>query len=116
MLNRIVTGAHYGLRDWLIQRITAVVMVLYTLGIAGYLLMQPVLDYNAWTLLFSGNVIRTFSLLFLLSVFYHAWIGVRDIVMDYVKPVAIRLIIHVLVILTLLLYVIWSVQILWGIK
>jgi len=116
MLNRIVTGAHYGLRDWLIQRITAVVMVLYTLGIAGYLLMQPVLDYNAWTLLFSGNVIRTFSLLFLLSVFYHAWIGVRDIVMDYVKPAAIRLIIHVLVILTLLLYVIWSVQILWGIK
>lgn len=116
MLERIVTGAHYGLRDWLIQRITAVVMVLYTLGIAGYLLLQPVLDYNAWTLLFSSNVIRTFSLLFLLSVFYHAWIGVRDIVMDYVKPAAIRLFIHVMVILTLLLYVIWSVQILWGIK
>lgn len=114
MLNRIVTGAHYGLRDWLIQRITAVVMVLYTLGIAGYLLWQPVLDYNAWTLLFSSNVVRTFSLLFLLCVFYHAWIGVRDIVMDYVKPAAIRLFIHVLVILTLLLYVIWSVQILWG--
>lgn len=114
MLERIVTGAHYGLRDWLIQRITAVVMVLYTLGIAGYLLLQPVLDYNAWTLLFSSNVIRTFSLLFLLSVFYHAWIGVRDIVMDYVKPAAIRLFIHVMVILTLLLYVIWSVQILWG--
>ena len=114
MLERIVTGAHYGLRDWLIQRITAVVMVLYTLGITGYLLLQPVLDYNAWTLLFSSNVIRTFSLLFLLSVFYHAWIGVRDIVMDYVKPAAIRLFIHVMVILTLLLYVIWSVQILWG--
>ena len=114
MLERIVTGAHYGLRDWLIQRITAVVMVLYTLGIAGYLLLQPVLDYNAWTLLFSSNVIRTFSLLFLLSVFYHAWIGVRDIVMDYVKPAAIRLFIYVMVILTLLLYVIWSVQILWG--
>jgi succinate dehydrogenase / fumarate reductase, membrane anchor subunit len=114
MLNRIVTGAHYGLRDWLIQRITAVVMILYTLGIGGYLLFQPVLDYNAWTLLFSSNVVRTFSLLFLLSVFYHAWIGVRDVVMDYVNPVLIRLSIHVLVILTLLLYTIWSVQILWG--
>jgi len=114
MLERIVTGAHYGLRDWLIQRITAVVMVLYTLGMAAYLLLQPVLDYNAWTLLFSSNVVRTFSLLFLISVFYHAWIGVRDIVMDYVKPAAIRLFIHVLVILTLLLYMIWSVQILWG--
>jgi succinate dehydrogenase / fumarate reductase, membrane anchor subunit len=114
MLNRIVTGAHYGLRDWLIQRITAVVMVLYTLAIAGFLLMQPVVDYNAWTLLFSSNVVRTLSLLFLLCIFYHAWIGMRDIVMDYVKPAFIRLLIHVLVILTLLLYVIWSVQILWG--
>jgi len=115
MLNRIVTGAHYGLRDWLIQRITAVVMVLYTLALLGYWLVQPVKDYNAWTLLFSNNVVRSFSLLFLLGVFYHAWIGVRDIVMDYVKPAFIRLFIHVSVILTLLLYVIWSVQILWGI-
>jgi len=114
MLNRIVTGAHYGLRDWLIQRVTAVLMLLYTLAIAGYLLVQPVVDYNLWTHLFSNDVVRTFSLLFLLSVFYHAWIGVRDIVMDYVKPAAIRLFIHVMVILALLLYAIWSVQILWG--
>ena len=114
MLERIVTGAHYGLRDWLVQRITAVVMVLYTLAIAGYLVSQSVIDYNAWTLLFSSNVVRTFSLLFLLSVFYHAWIGVRDIVMDYVKHAALRLFIYVLVILALLLYVMWSVQILWG--
>lgn len=115
MLNRTVTGAHYGLRDWLIQRITAVMMALGTLVFAGYWLMQPVKDYNAWTLLFSNNVVRSFALLFLISLFYHAWIGVRDIVMDYVKPAAIRLFIHVLVIITLLLYSIWSVQILWGI-
>lgn len=115
MLNRIVTGAHFGLRDWLIQRVTAVVMALYSLIFVGYWLMQPVKNYDAWTLLFSSNVVRTFTLLFLLSVYYHAWIGMRDIVMDYVKPAGIRLFIHVLVILTLLLYMIWSVQILWGI-
>jgi len=50
----------------------------------------------------------------LLSLFYHAWIGVRDVVMDYVKPPGVRLLIHVLVIIALLLYAIWSVQILWG--
>lgn len=115
MLNRTVTGAHYGLRDWLIQRVTAVVMVLYTLGLAAYLLVQPVVDYNVWSHLFSSNPVRSVTLLLLISVFYHAWIGVRDIVMDYVKPAFIRLFIHVLVILVLLLYVIWSVQILWGI-
>lgn len=114
MVNRIVTGAHYGLRDWLVQRVTAVVMAVYTVVVAVHLLMQPSFGYDTWAELFSGNVMRTFSLLFLLCLFYHAWIGVRDIVMDYVKPASIRLTIHVLVILALVLYTIWSVQILWG--
>ena len=115
MVNRIVTGAHYGLRDWLVQRVTAAVMAVYAVVVAGYLLMQPSFGYDTWLELFSGNITRSFSLLFLLSLFYHAWIGVRDIVMDYVKPAGIRLLIHVLVILALVLYTIWSVQILWGI-
>ncbi|MBU1426495.1 MAG: succinate dehydrogenase, hydrophobic membrane anchor protein [Gammaproteobacteria bacterium] len=114
MVNRIVTGAHYGLRDWLVQRVTAAVMAVYTLVVAAYLLRQSSFGYDTWIELFSGNIMRTFSMLFLLSLFYHAWIGVRDIVMDYVKPAGIRLLIHVLVILALMLYVIWSVQILWG--
>jgi len=114
MVNRIVTGAHYGLRDWLVQRVTAVVMAVYAVVVAGYLLLQPSFGYDTWLELFSGNITRSFSLLFLLSLFYHAWIGVRDIVMDYVKPAGIRLLIHVLVILALILYMIWSVQILWG--
>jgi len=114
MVNRVIVGAHYGLRDWLIQRITAVVMAVYSVALAGYLLLQPYLNYDVWTGLFSGQPMRTFTLLFLLSVFYHAWIGIRDIVMDYVKPASVRLVIHVLVILVALLYTIWAVQILWG--
>ena len=114
MVERIVTGAHYGLRDWLVQRITAVVMALYALAMAGWLLLHLGFNYDTWTILFSGNVVRTFSLLFLLAVYCHAWVGVRDIVMDYIKPAGLRLVIYVLVILALLLYLIWSVQILWG--
>jgi len=116
MVNRVVTGAHYGLREWLIQRITAVLMALYSITLGGYLLMQPGLDYAAWTQLFSGQLMRTLTLMFLLSVYYHAWIGVRNIVMDYIKIDGIRLVIEVLTILALLLYVIWSVQILWGVR
>ncbi len=114
MVNRVVTGAHYGLHDWLAQRITAVVMAVYTLFLAGNLLLQPSVDYDTWSALFSSDVVRSFTLLFLLCVFYHAWVGVRDIVMDYVKPAGVRFAIHVVVILALILYTIWSVQILWG--
>lgn len=122
MVDRIVTGAHYGLRDWLVQRVTAVLMVAYTLFIAGYVVLHSRfesnawigLDYSTWTGLFSNLVMRSFSLLFLFAVFFHAWIGVRDIVMDYVKSARTRLVIYVLVIMALLLYSIWAVQILWG--
>lgn len=114
MVNRVVTGAHYGLRDWLIQRITAAVMAVYGVALAAYLLLQPHLDYDVWTALFSSQPMRSATLLFLLSVFYHAWIGMRDIVMDYVKPAGARLAIHVLVILVSLLYAVWAMQILWG--
>lgn len=112
MVKRIVTGAHYGLRDWLIQRVTAVVMALYSVFFVSC--VGQFSDYDQWTAVFSSNVMRTFTLLFLLSVFYHAWIGVRDVVMDYVKPAFVRLTLHILVILTLLVYTLWSVQILWG--
>jgi len=114
MVNRVVTGAHYGLRDWLIQRVTAAIMAIYILVMAVFLWLQPVVDYDVWTALFSNQVVRTFTLLFMLGLYYHAWVGIRDIVMDYVKSAFIRLMIHILVILALILYVIWTVVILWG--
>lgn len=115
MVNRIVVGAHYGLRDWLIQRVTAVVMALGSSALAVYFLLHDDMGYDRWTALFASQPVRAFALLFMLSLFYHAWVGVRDIVMDYVKPAGVRLVIHVLVVLALLLYSIWSVQILWAI-
>lgn len=114
MVNRVVVGAHYGLRDWLVQRVTGVVMALGSMALGIYLLLHPDIGYGRWTALFSSQPVRAFALLFLFSLYYHAWIGIRDIVMDYVKPAGVRLVIHVLVILALLLYAIWSVQILWG--
>ncbi len=116
MVDRIVTGAHYGLASWLMQRMSAAVMACYVLFMAGWLLANPHPDYAAWAGLFSGNAMRSFTLLVLLAVYLHAWVGVRDTVMDYVKPTWARLFLYVLVILALLLYAIWSVQILWGIR
>ncbi len=114
MVNRIVTGAHYGLRDWLIQRVSGVVMAAYVLYVAGWVLFHAPVGYAAWTGLFASNVMRSFTLLVLLAMFCHAWVGVRDIVMDYIKPAGIRLAIYALAILALVLYAIWSVQILWA--
>ncbi len=115
MVNRIVTGAHYGLRDWMAQRLSALLMALYVLFIAAWVALHAPVGYQAWSGLFASDGVRTFTLLVLLAMYYHAWVGVRDIVMDYIKAAGLRLAVYALVILALLGYALWSVQILWGV-
>ena len=110
---RVVTGAHYGLRDWLAQRVTAAVMAIYTLMLAAVLLVSPPQDYASFKTLFGNQWMRVGSFLFLLSLFWHTWVGVRNILMDYVHVASARLTLEILVILSLLFYAAWSVEILW---
>jgi succinate dehydrogenase / fumarate reductase, membrane anchor subunit len=114
MVKREVIGAHYGLRDWLAQRVTAVVMAVYTVVLLVMLLRMPSFDYVNWKILWSTPWLRFATLLFLLCLFVHAWIGMRNIFMDYIKPTWLRLTLHALVILALVAYGAWAVQILWG--
>ncbi len=113
MVKRIVVGAHYGLKDWLAQRITAVVMFVYTLILGGTLIMGPSLTQAGWRSLLSGTFMRVASFLFVVSLCYHAWVGVRDIWMDYIQPVGIRLAMHTLTLLALIGCAGWAIQILW---
>ncbi|WP_322629540.1 succinate dehydrogenase, hydrophobic membrane anchor protein [Halothiobacillus sp.] len=114
MVSRVPSGDRYGIKDWLVQRLTAVVMAVYTLFMTGYLLWQPVSNFAGWQELFHSLPVRLFSLIFLLSLFLHAWLGMRDIFMDYVHATLIRLGLYALVILALVAYAAWAVRILWG--
>ena len=90
-------------------------MAFYTLLLVGFFLTQP-LSFAALQSLFHSLPVRLASLLFLFSLFLHAWVGMRDIFMDYVHPTVIRLALHVAVILALLAYAAWAVQILWSVQ
>ncbi len=113
MVNRVVTGAHYGLRDWLAQRITAVIMAVYTVILLVVLLAGQPITYGVWQDLFKQGWMRVATLLFAASLAWHAWVGVRDIIMDYIKPTGLRLSIETLVLLTVAGYLAWAIQILW---
>lgn len=112
---RLVVGAHYGLRDWLVQRMTAVVLAVYTLLLVGMLLFVRDPGYEGWARLFASTWMKALTLIALASLFYHAWIGVRDIWMDYVKPTGVRLALQVLTVLWLAACAVWSVQVLWRV-
>ena len=112
LVKRLVVGAHYGLRDWLAQRVTAAIMAVYSVIVLAVVLNKPPLTYAAWKDLFAQGWMRVATLLFAASLAWHAWVGVRDILMDYVRPDGLRLTLQILTLLLLAAYVGWAVQIL----
>lgn len=112
-MNRIVVGAHYGLKDWLAQRVTAVIMAVYTVFLLVNVLGGATASAEAWRAFMAGGFTRFFTFLFIVSLCYHAWVGVRDIWMDYLNSAALRLTLHVLTLLALVGYAGWATQIIW---
>ena len=107
-------GAHYGLTDWLIQRLSAIVMVVYTALVLGVALWNGGIDYPLWEQLIAHGGFKLASFLFMVALLYHAWIGMRDIFMDYLKATSLRLALETAVVIVLVLYLIWAASILWG--
>ena len=110
---RIVVGAHYGLRDWLAQRITAALMALFTLALVVQVLLPGELGYDKWAGIFSRQWMKVLTFVVIVSLLYHVWVGMRDVWMDYVKPVGIKLALQVFTIVWLTACAGWAIQVLW---
>jgi succinate dehydrogenase / fumarate reductase membrane anchor subunit len=111
---RIVVGAHYGLRDWLAQRITAVLMVLFTLAVLGQVLLTSgEISYDKWAGIFSSQFMKALTFSVFIAFALHVWVGMRDIWMDYVKPVGVRLSLQVFTLVWLVSCLGWAIQVLW---
>lgn len=115
MVNRKLTGAHYGLRDWAMQRVTAVVMFLYTVLFVVFLLCMAGADnYSQWQALFGQTWVKVFTQVTLIALLLHAWVGIRDLWMDYIKPFGLRLFLHSATIVWLVGCAVYSVKVIWG--
>lgn len=110
---RTVVGAHYGLRDWLAQRITAALMALFTLALIVQVLLPGEMGYDKWAGIFSRQWMKVLTFVVIVALLYHVWVGMRDVWMDYVKPVAIRLVLQVFTIVWLTGCAGWAIQVLW---
>ena len=111
---RVVTGAHYGMRDWLAQRVTAALMALFTLLVLGQVLLNKgPMGYEKWAGIFSSQWMKALTFSVILAMLLHVWIGMRDIWMDYIKPVSVRLALEVFAIVWLVTCAGWAIQVLW---
>lgn len=113
---RTVVGAHYGLRDWLAQRVTAGVMALFTLVVLARLIFSKgPIGYDTWAGTFANQPMKVLTFAVIVSLLYHVWVGMRDVFMDYIKPVGLRLALQIFTIVWLVGCAGWGVQVLWRI-
>ena len=112
---RVVVGAHYGVRDWLVQRATAVLMALFTIVLVVQCLMPGEMGYEKWAGIFAHQWMKVLTFVMIGSILWHAWVGVRDVLMDYVKQMAARLVLQVAAIVWLVGCAGWALQVLWRI-
>jgi succinate dehydrogenase / fumarate reductase membrane anchor subunit len=111
---RTVVGAHYGLRDWLSQRVTAALMVLFTVVVLVQLVASKgPIGYDLWAGIFSAHWMKVLTFSVIVAMAWHVWVGVRDIFMDYIKPVGLRLALQVFTIVGVVSCAGWGIQVLW---
>lgn len=122
MVTNVTSFGRSGLSDWLVQRVSAVVMAAYSIFIVVYLVMNPGLEFAQWQALNQCLAMRIFSLATILSIAAHAWIGLWAVLTDYVtvrlmgaKATALRVVLQLGMIAVTLTYVVWAIDILWGI-
>ncbi len=115
MVANVTNLGRSGLSDWLIQRISAVVIAAYFLVIMGFLFSHNGLDYLTWKSFISSMPMKIFSLFMLLALVGHAWIGLWTISTDYIKPLVLRLSFQLICLVANLVYFIWAIDILWGV-
>lgn len=121
MVTAVTNFGRSGLYDWLIQRVTGVVLAAYTFFIIGAVVFNDGLTYQDWSALFDQLWVRIFSLAALISIVAHAWIGLWCVITDYMttrlmggKAVALRLIAQTGLGVIAFVYVVWGIEILWG--
>ena len=111
---RNVSGAHYGVRDWLSQRVTAGLMTALTLVVLAQVIFNKgPIGYDKWAGIFAAQWMKVLTFTVILSLLYHVWVGMRNVLMDYIKPVGIRLALQIFVIAWLVGCTGWAIQVLW---
>lgn len=114
MVNNVTSLTGNGLKDWLIQRVTAVYFGGYSLFLLGYLLFKSDLNYTQWHGLFACHSFQIATAIALLALSLHAWVGIWTVTTDYMKCTAQRLSVQLFVILWLLSQFLWGLMIVWG--
>lgn len=121
MVTSVTSLGRNGLYDWLIQRVSAVLIAVYVIGMMGFLLAHTDLDYGTWIAFMGSAPMRIANTLLLFSVAAHTWIGLWSVTTDYLTSMTlgsaatgVRLLVQMAIALLLLVYILWGLLMIWG--
>jgi len=114
MVKSVTSLGHSGLHDWMIQRLTAIILAAYVIYLAVFLFSTPHLEFSVWHALFAQTWFKIFSFLAIASLCFHAWVGLWIITTDYLKSVGLRLVSQLIVIVSCFAILLWGAHILWS--
>ena len=122
MVKSVTSLSSSGLSNWMLQRVSALIMSAYLIFMVAYFFVNPSPSFEHWSSLHESLAMRIFSLLTILSIATHAWIGIWCVLTDYItvrligpKATPIRMFLQLAMIAVILFYVVWTIDILWGI-
>jgi succinate dehydrogenase / fumarate reductase membrane anchor subunit len=101
-----------GFNAWVLQRFSAVYMLLFLLIAMPYFIVMMPWDATRWQALFASFWVQVAVFLFYLSLLLHAWVGLRDVFMDYIHHWFVRLLLLVALAFFLLAHGFWLLRIL----
>lgn len=115
MFNILVSFGRNGTQDWFWQRASAIVLAIYSVFILTFIALNPDLNFDTWYDFFQNLWVKLATVFAVISLIIHAWIGMITIITDYIKPVFLRILAHSFIILSLIVFLIWGIVILWSI-
>lgn len=105
-----------GLRAWLVQRASAVYLLFFILFFIVHFLFDRPGGYATWHDWVARPWISVAMLAAFAALLLHAWVGLRDVMLDYVKPVALRAPALALVAGALIAIGLWMLRVLAGLS
>lgn len=114
MVRNVTSFTGNGVADWLVQRVSAVILAAYTVFMVVWLLLLPEWSFNAWQQLFAAPIFKVFSILAILAFVTHAWVGLWTVTTDYLKNSVLRILVQLSVILSLVVLLFVSFSVVWG--
>lgn len=103
-----------GVHEWLLVRASAIVICLYIIYLLGFILIADTLTYDVWRGFFATPMTKVFTLLTLFSILVHTWIGMWQVLTDYIKPLALRLLLQLAIVIVLMVYLLYGTVVVWG--